>query len=337
MTVPALSLTVTIASYQRRGPLLRLLDGLADEVRSDPALADGMDVVVVLDGSDDGSREALHALDYPVPLHVLWQRNSGLAATRNAGWWHSTSDLVWFLDDDLVPCDGLVRRHREAHAPGNPRVVVGPCVIQDGAETTTGTREWWDGRYAEMAEKGITRFDQFSAANTSLPRALLEQVGGFDERFVGYGREDYEMGLRLLDAGTPVAFDEDAVAWHEQRRSEVEGLRLRREEGRNVVRFADLHPDRMTEVLGAARPPRGLLLLVPATRLLLFALRLVLRSSAAILAAAERCGRPSVGRRLMGDLAFLAGVLEQDQDGEVSARLLWKAVRGRGGRGVGAR
>lgn len=319
-------MTVAVASYQRRTALLRLLDGLADQLRREPDLGDGLDVVVVLDGSTDGSREALSELVLPVPLRVVWQPNRGLAAARNAGWRASGAELVWFLDDDLVPADGLVRRHRAGHSD-QPRTVVGPCVVPTGARTTAGTREWWQLRYEEMAAGGITRFDQFSAANTSLPRAVLEQLGGFDERFTGYGREDYELGLRLLDAGIEVVLDPEAVAQHEQERTEAEGCRLRRQEGRNVVRFAAMHPGRSAEVLRAPEPPRLLVRVCRAGRALLPLLRAVVAVLVALVAAAERRGRRRVLLRITGSLCFALGVLEEDRGGTATAALMWRLAR----------
>lgn len=320
------TMTVAVASYQRREPILRLLQALAAQVHADPQLGEGLDVVVVLDGSSDGSREALDTLEFPVPLQVRWRENRGLAATRNDGWRAARSELVWFLDDDLVPGEGLLRRHRAAHA-GQTRVVVGPCVVPAGTSTTSGTREWWNDRYSEMAQNGITRFDQFSAANTSLPRAVLEAMGGFDENFRGYGREDYELGLRLLDAAVPVIFDADAVAWHEQRRTEAEGCRLRRQEGRNVVRFARSHPSRRAEML---RAPAAMPVLRTVVRLLrpvlLLVIGLVARSGLGLVQTMESVGRRPVGGSEVAMLCFSLGVLEEDVEGIVSAALIQRTV-----------
>ena len=79
------TLTVVVATYQRREPLLRLLRGLEAQLAADPGLRDGLDVVVVVDGSNDGTVEALEALSFPVPLKVVWQTNHGRAAARNVG------------------------------------------------------------------------------------------------------------------------------------------------------------------------------------------------------------------------------------------------------------
>ena len=51
---------------------------------------------------------------------------------------------------------------------------------------------------------------RFSAQNSSVPRALLEQVGGFDEAFRPWSLADEELGWRLFEAQTPFRIEERA-------------------------------------------------------------------------------------------------------------------------------
>jgi len=45
--------------------------------------------------------------------------------------------------------------------------------------------------------------------------ALFRELGGFDERFTGYGGEDWELAHRARSAGAVLAHVPDAVAWHD--------------------------------------------------------------------------------------------------------------------------
>lgn len=327
-------MTIAIASYQRRESLRRLLSQLAREVEGAPSLAKGLDVVVVLDGSDDGSKEMAEDLPMAVPVEVCWKPNGGLASARNLGLARATGELIWFLDDDLVPAEGTLARHRDAHVGPAPQVVVGPCVIPEGSSTPSEIAGWWRQRYAAIqANSGITRFDHFSGANTSAPVDLLLRVGAFDERFVGYGCEDYELGLRLLDDGVVISFEVEAIAWHEQRRTVAEACRLRRDEGANLLRFAELHPDRLDDIAGAPVGP-GLRLAGRLLRRLRHPLRVLADLAIRLVGAVEgrRAAHAAKIGPLAGHIGYLAGIVERDLGSVVAARAVGRFLKG--GRGA---
>lgn len=248
--------TIAIASYMRRDAVTALVTALDAQVRAAPDLAPRVDVVVLVDGSDDGTVEALDALQLSVPLSVHWQENTGPSIVRQRMAALTSGDVVWFLDDDVLPAPGTFARHRLAHEEGPPRILVGPCLLPPDAETMPELRGHYDRLWSTLSDlRSIDRFDRFSAANTSLPLALLEAVGGFSTDFAGYGREDFELGHRLLQHGTRIDFDPDAVAWHHQQRDMAEFLANARSEGGNSVVMVQLHPDTADVLFGSS--PRG--------------------------------------------------------------------------------
>lgn len=318
------SLTIVIPSYQRRAALTRLLGGLAEQLKA-PGLQEGVDVLVVLDGSTDGSKEAVSALGMPVPVGVVWQANAGLAAARNRGLADAGGELVWFLDDDMVPAEGLVSLHRHAHDDGPPRLLMGPCLPDRASDMVFMVRDWAEHKHRELvARGGVASPEYFSAANTSGPRELWRSVGGFDARFAGWGGEDYEIAVRLLGAGATVDYEPRAVAWHEQERGVAGFLATKRDEGRNTARIGVMHPGTLEALLPPrepSRPLRLLLRLVPKSRRGYRALAVVVSRAAQLEHAAGR-GRSRRIVALAAEANFLSGVVEGDPDGRLAARLL---------------
>ena len=166
-------LSVAIASYNRRERLAEVLTALG--AQSYPP--DRYEVVVVLDGSTDGSAERARSLGVPYTLRVIEQENSGLAATRNRGGRESTQPVVVFLDDDIVPERGFLAAHASAHRTGaEPGVALGTCPPVDLGDNLLSMRmrHWWRDYYRRrsLPDHQWTYVD-FGDGNVSFPREVL--------------------------------------------------------------------------------------------------------------------------------------------------------------------
>jgi hypothetical protein len=275
-----------------------------------------------------------------VPVRVQWQPNRGLASARNVGLAAAGDGLVWFLDDDLVPAPGLVERHRRAHDPTDPAIVVGACRIPPEIDAPTALREWWDEFFAGMPADGvIDRFDRFTTANASGPARLFTEAGGFDERFVTYGLEDYELAVRLLAAGTTLRFAPDAVAWHPDLPPTSLLVARERDVGRNAARLVGIHPSTLDLVFPPGRipPPRRLLRRLGLRRPA--ALAAVSRVAFAVhrLTDARHDRTAHRAEKLARAAAHAAGVAEGDPSGALLDRVLGYGTDVPGGRAGGSR
>src|SRR4051812_683556 len=71
--------SIIIPTFQRREVVLASVQALsASKFKS-------FEVIVVVDGSTDGTADALRSLHCPFPITVIEQPNSGAAAARNRG------------------------------------------------------------------------------------------------------------------------------------------------------------------------------------------------------------------------------------------------------------
>jgi GT2 family glycosyltransferase len=230
------TLSIVIPTFNRLPLLQRVLAGLAAQ----RVAQDTFDVVVVADGTTDGTEEFLRTAAYPFTLHAICQENAGVAMARNRGIDAATGDLVLFLDDDVVPAPHLVQTHLAAHAEYGPNtVVLGPMITPPDVVL----RPWvdWEQRmlqkqYDDMAAgKYAPTARQFFTGNTSLGRRHLVAQGGFDVRF--RRAEDVELAYRLARAGLSFVFKGDAVGYHYADRSFAAWLATPYAYGKNDVIF----------------------------------------------------------------------------------------------------
>ena len=308
------SLTIGICSYQRRESLLRLIGALDDDARQRPQTWRGVDVCVVLDGSDDGSREALDDFSASFPLHVVWQPNRGLATARNTLIEAAAGEVIWFLDDDLVPAAGTLDRHRAIHESEPDCFLLGPCLVPPEMDVPDGVRQWWIEHYGSLEKPdGAATFDQFFIANASAPAAAIRAVGGFDEKFVGYGWEDFEFGARALAKGIREKYDPRAVAWHYTTTDDTVAFGRQRMIGHNAAQMFKLHPELAASYFPADYP-RKLHRLLDKFRV--YSPRPLWAIAVVAHAISDRGGRLSRLGDFQGiawDAAYLAGIAATDR------------------------
>jgi GT2 family glycosyltransferase len=258
---PAVS--VVVPTWQRRASVLRLCAALAHQTLP----PERYEVIVSVDGSEDGTREALSATMPPYALASLWQPNRGRAAALNAGIRVARGDLLVFLDDDMEPSPALLQAHLRAHEGGSLRGVMGavPVRLDDAAPPASryiGGK--FNGHLENLRRPGYTlRLTDFYSGNFSIRREVLQQAGGFDEDFRAYGNEDLELSLRLRAAGVTLVYEPAALAVQHNDKDFRALARDSLAEGRTAVQLARKHPEAFAQLkLGTfGEGPRSLRLL----------------------------------------------------------------------------
>jgi len=210
--VSPLLLSIVVPTYNRRGILTRTLPSHLGQKGVDGRY----EVIVVVDGSTDDTLSMLQRTDWGTRLRIISQPNRGLAAARNRGAAAARGEILLFLDDDMVAAPDLVAIHLEEQGASSQKVVLGALGLAEGVRRSflkEGVATWSRDMERRLSAPGYRpRFDDWSFGNASIGRALFLDLGGFDERFVSYGNEDYDLGWRLTHRGVEVRFAARAVA-----------------------------------------------------------------------------------------------------------------------------
>lgn len=121
-------------------------------------------------------------------------RGRGPAEARNMGWATSHAEWVAFVDDDVVPDPDWLERLADDLARADARVAGTQGRLRVPLPAGRPPADW---------ERNVAGLEgaRWATADMAYRRAVLAEVGGFDERFPRAFREDADLALRVLDAG----------------------------------------------------------------------------------------------------------------------------------------
>ncbi len=241
------SASVVVPTFNRLKDLQRVLAALR---RQRDAAAGGIELVVVDDGSTDGTAGWLRTQQGRGDVEVLSQPNSGPAIARNRGAAVARGEILLFLGDDTQPADGWLLGHLEEHrlfgAGRQPLAVVGYTGFPDDHDSPfcRFINEYGaQFGYALIEEPAAVPFNFFYTSNVSIPRKFFTELGGFREDFVAAAWEDIEFAYRATQAGMMLRYQPRARTVHHHRIQPRTFCRRQRTSGRAAAVFAGLHPE----------------------------------------------------------------------------------------------
>jgi glycosyltransferase involved in cell wall biosynthesis len=210
------SIALVLATYNRAGPLERLLEGLERQTLP----RDVWEVIVAVDGSTDGTEQLL--ADWvargTLPLRYLAQKNAGQSVARHNGILRTSAERVIVIDDDMELCPEFVEAHREAARSAPDKVVVIGKVVPEKTFRRKPLFTAVGEHHLLLLHARLENGEQpptataFVTQNVSFPRALYLAEGGFDASL--RLDEDRELGIRLERAGATFVFAPKAWAIH---------------------------------------------------------------------------------------------------------------------------
>ena len=213
MTQIPLSASIVVPS---RGGVRRLPILLGALHRQD---RDDFEVVLVLDGDVDRSREAAERFSaaFGDRLRIVeFPENRGRVAALNAGFEAAQGHVLIRCDDDLEPSPSYVTNHVSRHEHEEPVGVVG--LYRNRLSDTGFARAYgWASDERFRSEAYARRPDEawvYWAGNCSVTRPTFDRVGGYDPLYSAYGWEDIDYGYRLHQAGVRVVLAPEAETTH---------------------------------------------------------------------------------------------------------------------------
>jgi glycosyltransferase involved in cell wall biosynthesis len=204
MSAPAVS--VVVATRNRSGWLGELLESLRAQTLS----REQYEVVVVDDGSTDGTPDVLTAeaqrgeIDLRIERHP---ESRGPATARERGWRLARAPIVAFTDDDCV-ADPRWLEAGLAACRAHPRAIVqGRTDPRPDQVDSFGPFSFT----VEIHRAGPS----YETCNIFYPREVLEELDGFDlDAFPVIGGEDTDLAWRAIGRGVPAEYADEVQVYH---------------------------------------------------------------------------------------------------------------------------
>jgi glycosyltransferase involved in cell wall biosynthesis len=204
---------------------------------------DRHEVIIINDGSTDGTHDLLEQCRDCPWLIILHQNNLGRSRARNRGIQHASGEVLLFLDSDILIGPNFVNKHLDAHL-SQSGVYIGEIF-----NITAGHTEQFLNRLAaepfgqlqnleteDLLVNMSRYFFRWSSVdyariswacaiggNLSVSRRNAEEAGLFDPQFNGWGLEDHEFAFRLRQNGQQFYFLPQAFGYHlDQQKSRID-------------------------------------------------------------------------------------------------------------------
>ncbi len=203
------------------------------------------EVIILNDSSTDNTEELIYTYaqntNLKIHLKTIMRAETDFkaGAIRNIGASLATGRILLFLDADVIPEPNLIAEHVKIYERNNyqPLSVVGyvfklPQAYQKQADNFvlidlfsmfTNLPLFPDIRestylYMKADKLGLENtpapWRSYHSNNVSIEKRYFEECGCFEEKFVGWGDEDLELGYRIWKKGWPIILNRNAIGVH---------------------------------------------------------------------------------------------------------------------------
>lgn len=184
-TRSTVGVTVIVPTYNRRLSLMNCIQSLVTQN------FDIFEIIVVDDGSTDGTTEFLLHLGEPRVRFLKLHSNCGASAARNAGIAAASMPFLAFTDDDCVASQNWLTQLVSSFSDPSCGLVIGQTWYRN------------QNHRPRFPEKNVHNRNAAwpMTCNMAYRRCVFEQLGGFSNEYNEYHNEDTEMAIRAVAAG----------------------------------------------------------------------------------------------------------------------------------------
>ena len=214
-TKGAATISLIVPTFNRLPILEKCLAAL--ETQTFPA--NEFEVIVIDDGSSDGTEATMRQYHPPFRLQYLRQTNSGTGAARRNGVAHANGEYLLLMNDDTICDPDLIEQHMRAHRElaSERWAVLGNFEYPAEAHRRAFTHFLRTGSFMfpqiDMEAGFPYPYSHFITCNLSIRREAVIEAGSFDSTYKL--SEDTELGIRLFEMGYGVLYHPTAHAWHD--------------------------------------------------------------------------------------------------------------------------
>lgn len=261
--------SVVIPTYNNKMLLNNTLESLNDQLGFENGR---YEVIVVDDGGNDHTLREVEGTPRTYSFQYIYlerSANSCRSKVRNTGWRQARGEFVIFLDSDMIVPRTYLRELNRYLAVNQDLLVISyrymlkePVLLEDVQsgrvfDTNYTALEYMEARHydSQLHSFNIAALAHpwhcVYSCNMALSKKRLEQIGGFDEGYKGWGMEDTDIGYRCYKLGMNIVSHLGMEALHQYHGEAFGDLRSQQkmlEWDQNIVRMFSVHPSLRQEL-----------------------------------------------------------------------------------------
>jgi len=210
-----MTISLIISTYNRPDALKVVLDSVMEQTVLP------YEVIVGDDGSNNKTKELIeqYRKSFPVPLIHVWQEDRGfrLARIRNLAIKRAKGDYIISIDGDIVLHKEYINSHKTYSKKGyflqGHRVLLNDTMTNRIIESGKRDISFWDFnlknrkntihnfKLSKLFSTSSVKIKGIKGGIFSFWKSDALKVNGLNEEFVGWGKEDSEFAVRLVNSG----------------------------------------------------------------------------------------------------------------------------------------